>query len=86
MRIISDKIKKFDLKRPETMQFEGGKDELERSITLCDVNRPLGHVAKAQIEAGNLQDSVDQYLSAHQDTIVAMANFGLGLDTPTKKF
>lgn len=77
--------KKFDLKRPGAMQFEGGKEELERGITLCDLNRPLGHVAKAQIEAGILPDSVEQYLSAHQETIVAMANFGLGLYTPTKK-
>lgn len=76
---------KFGLKRSGAMQFEGGKEELERGIALSDLNRPLGHVPKVQIEAGVLPDSVAQYLKAHQETIVAMANFGLGLYEPTKK-
>ena len=77
--------KKFVLKQQGAMQFDGGKEELERGIALSDLNRPLGHIAKVQIEAGSLPDSVEQYLSTHQETIVAMANFGLGLYGPTKK-
>lgn len=74
----------FPLKQKGAMEFAGGAEELARGIALCDMNRPLGHVAKVHIEVGALPESVDKYLGEHPETIIALANFGLGLYAPTK--
>jgi hypothetical protein len=65
------------------MAFPGGDVELERGIELFDMNRPLGHVGKASIVKGDLPESFNKYLNDHPETIVALANFGLGLHVPT---
>ena len=65
------------------MVYENGAQELRDGIDLIDLNRPLGHVFKGTIIEGHLPDSCNQYLESHQQTIVAMANFGLGLYEPT---
>jgi hypothetical protein len=75
---------KLSLKQQGAMTFAGGAEELARGIVLCDLNRPLGHVAKVHIEVGALPESVDKYLGEHPETVVALANFGLGLYAPTK--
>jgi hypothetical protein len=49
------------------------------------LNLPLGHVFKGSIIEGRLPASCEQYLKSNQQTIVAMANFGLGLYEPTIK-
>ncbi len=72
------------LKQQGAMEFVGGAEELARGIALCDMNRPLGHVAKVHIEVGELPESVDKYLDDHPETVIALANFGLGLYAPTK--
>lgn len=73
------------LKRQGGMKFEEGRAELERGVELCDMNRPLGHVRKASIVVGDLPEVFTRYLDEHQETVVAMANFGLGLYEPTAK-
>jgi len=77
--------KDFKLKRQGEMVFHGGEEELQRGIALLDLNRPLGHVSKGQVVKGDLSDSFAAYLQEHQETIIAMANFGLGLYSPTKE-
>jgi hypothetical protein len=67
------------------MVYENGAQELREGINLMDLNRPLGHVPKGSIVEGGLPDSCEQYLKSHQQTIIAMANFGLGLYEPTLK-
>lgn len=62
-----------------------GASELRDGISLIDLNRPLGHVSKGSIVDGELPQSCEQYLEDHPETIVAMANFGLGLYEPTLK-
>jgi hypothetical protein len=74
----------FPLKQKGAMEFSGGAEELTRGVALCDLNRPLGHVAKVHIEVGTLPGSVEKYLDEHPETIIALANFGLGLYAPTK--
>lgn len=71
------------LKREGGMKFESGQAEVLRGITLCDLNRPLGQVWKADVIEGKLPEAFAGYLSQHQETVVALANFGLGLYTPT---
>ncbi len=72
------------LKMQGGMAFEGAP-ELREGIELIDLNRPLGHVSKGRIIDGLLPHSCQQYLEFHPETIVAMANFGLGLYEPTLK-
>ena len=64
------------------MAFDGST-ELKEGIELVDMNRPLGHVHKGVVIEGELPGECNTYLDAHQETIVAMANFGLGLYEPT---
>jgi hypothetical protein len=75
---------RLPLKQQGAMAFADGAEELARGVALCDMNRPLGHVAKVHIEEGALPESVDKYLTEHPETIIALANFGLGLYAPTK--
>lgn len=64
------------------MAYDGANELLE-GIELCDMNRPLGHVAKGILVEGELPGSCARYLDEHQETVVALANFGLGLYEPT---
>jgi hypothetical protein len=64
------------------MAYEGA-DELREGLALADLNRPLGHVAKGHVVEGVLPQSCADYLTKHPETIVALANFGLGLYEPT---
>ena len=73
----------FHLKRTGQMSFPGGTDELLEGVALLDSNRPLGHVPRAHVIAGTLPNSCEEYLDAHPETVVALANFGLGLREPT---
>jgi hypothetical protein len=75
--------KDLALKRQGGMKFEQGRMEMERGVALCDMNRPIGHVCKASVVVGDLPGAFAQYLDEHQETVVAMANFGLGLYEPT---
>lgn len=47
------------------------------------MNRPLGQVVKAVLAECELPVSCASYLDEHQETVVALANFGLGLYEPT---
>lgn len=71
------------IKREGGMEFHGGDEEISRGISLCDLNRPLGHVNRAQVVRGDLPGAFASYLEEHPETIVALANFGLGLYEPT---
>lgn len=70
------------LKSQGGMAYDGA-GELREGIELFDMNRPLGHVAKGVLVEGELPESCLRYLEEHQETVVALANFGLGLYRPT---
>ncbi|WP_051246327.1 hypothetical protein [Metapseudomonas resinovorans] len=65
------------------MAFSQGMAEILRGLELHDLNRPLGHVKNAFVIPGDAAEGLAQYLQEHPETIVAMANFGLGLYQPT---
>jgi hypothetical protein len=71
------------VKREGGMSFDDGQAEMLRGIALYDLNRPLGHVQKADIIQGKLPETFAFYLDQHQESIIALANFGLGLYDPT---
>jgi len=64
------------------MAYEG-KIEIQKSIDLMNLNRPVGHVNKGFIIDGELPGSCKTYLDEHPETIISLANFGLGLYEPT---
>ena len=70
------------LKKKGGMAYHGAS-ELSDGIRLQDLNRPLGHVQKGILIKGELPESCIMYLDKHQETVIAMANFGLGLYEPT---
>ena len=74
--------KDLALKRQGGMAYDG-LGELREGIELVDMNRPLGHVPKGILVEGELPGSCAGYLEEHQETVVALANFGLGLYEPT---
>lgn len=69
--------------RAEGGMAHDGSNEIAEAIGLANMNRPLGHVEKGGIIGGELPNSCQEYLALHPETIVAMANFGLGLYKPT---
>lgn len=71
------------LKKQGGMEFPDGIAEIMRGIELHDLNRPLGHVRNAFVIQGEAGEALARYLQEHPETIVAMANFGLGLYRPT---
>jgi hypothetical protein len=75
--------KEFKLKFEGGMKFENGYQELNRGIDLMNLNRPLGHVNNSDIINGILPETLKNYLEDHPETIVSLANFGLGLYEPT---
>jgi hypothetical protein len=74
----------LSLKSRSGMSYDGA-EELREGLRLHDLNRPLGHVQKGTLVAGVLPDSLSAYLLKHPETVVALANFGLGLYEPTLK-
>lgn len=73
------------VKKKGGMVFNNGKQYLEEGLNLLDMNRVLGHVANSLVIAGVLPDKLLDYMSEHEETVIALANFGLGLYEPTKK-
>jgi len=72
----------FKLKAQGGMAYDGAV-EMQRGIELFNLNRPLGHIEKGQCLVGELPGLCRTYLAERQETIIALANFGLGLYTPT---
>jgi hypothetical protein len=74
--------KDLSLKKEGGMAYDGA-DELREGVELFDMNRPLGHIVKGVLMDGALPGSCVSYLDEHQETVIALANFGLGLYEPT---
>ena len=72
----------LSLKNQGGMAFNGYQEMVD-GIDLYDLNRPLGHIEKGIIVKNTLPQGCSKYLEQHQETIVSLANFGLGLYEPT---
>lgn len=74
--------KDLAIKKKGGMAYDG-VSELNKGIEMLNLNRPLGHVEKGILVEGELPGSCISYLQQHQEIVVALANFGLGLYEPT---
>lgn len=59
-------------------------DMLQKLIKIYDRNRPLNHVPKIKIIKGNVVETLPQYLSKNQHTIVSLVVLTMNLYEPTK--
>lgn len=81
---IGNNDNELKVKTKGGMAFPGAL-EIRKAIELFDLNRPLGHVGKGQLCEGELPKTCSKYFKENPETIVALANFGLGLYEPTKE-
>ncbi|WP_298717790.1 hypothetical protein [uncultured Oceanisphaera sp.] len=75
----------LELKKTGGMTYTNGYEEIIDGINLLDLNRPLGHVKNTSVFEGEASEKFSEYLDLHNETIIAMANFGLGTYEPTVK-
>lgn len=72
----------LSIRKKGGMAYDGER-EIQKSIDLFNLNRPIGHVEKGGVVEGELPKSCKTYLDDHPEIIVSLANFGLGLYEPT---
>lgn len=61
------------------------EDYLDELLTYHEQENPMAHIKKYEIVKGDVEFTVEKYLEEHQETIIALAYFDLGLYEPTKK-
>jgi hypothetical protein len=59
-------------------------DELRRLAAAHDRNRPLGHVPKVELVAGDVAHTIDEYLRANPHLLVSLMYLDFDLYEPTK--
>ena len=63
---------------------EGYATYLEKVLQVHEQVNPLGHIKKFELCEGDATLEVPRYLTAHPETIVALAYFDFDLYEPTK--
>jgi len=58
---------------------------LTKLMELQEQDNPLSHIKKFELEVGDAMLKIDQYLTEHPETIVALAYFDFDLYEPTRK-
>ena len=58
--------------------------ELRRAIALFDANRPLGHIPKIELVAGDLRETAAKYVAANPHLVVSLLYLDVDLYEPTK--
>jgi len=59
-------------------------DELDHLATLHDANRPLGHIPKIELVAGDACETIPRYVANHPSLIVSLLYIDFDLYAPTK--
>lgn len=59
-------------------------DELTRSVTHYDLNRPIAHIPKIELVKGDICKTAPEYVANHPHLIVSMLYLDLDLYEPTK--
>lgn len=71
--------------RPGNVRTTRGYDTyLERVLAAREAMAPLAHKRKFEIVTGDVRETLPQYLTAHPETIVALAYFDMDLFSPTR--
>jgi Macrocin-O-methyltransferase (TylF) len=59
-------------------------DDIRRSISLYDLNRPIGHIPRVELVVGDASSTIPEYLAANPHLVVAMLYLDFDLYEPTK--
>ena len=60
------------------------REHLERLFSLYDRNRPLGHIQKTKLIEGDVCQTLPEYLSQNEHTLVSLAVLTMNLYEPTR--
>lgn len=59
-------------------------DDLRECIRLFDLNRPIGHIPRVELVAGDATQTIPSYLEQNRHVVVAMLYLDFGVYEPTK--
>lgn len=62
----------------------GWREHLNAILDFHNQNNPIGHISKHELVAGDVVETLPEYLGRHPETIVALAYFDLDLYEPTR--
>jgi hypothetical protein len=62
----------------------GAQADIARAIELYDLNRPIGHIPRVEVIAGDAVETIPRYVAENQHLIVAMLYLDFDLYEPTK--
>lgn len=73
----------FEYKNKGAYKFEA-IHELEESIRLFDLNRPVGHIPKVELVKGDATITIPEYVNQNKHLVVALLYLDFDLYEPTK--
>ena len=59
-------------------------EDLRECVDLYDVNRPIGHVPRVELVAGDATETIPAYLAENKHAVVAMLYLDFGIYEPTR--
>ncbi len=59
-------------------------DDLQRAITIYDLDRPLNHLQKVQLVKGDLCETAAAFMTAHPETLFRIIHLSVNLYLPTR--
>ena len=62
-----------------------GLDFVRRAVDVYDLNRPIGHIPKVELVAGDICQTAEQYLKDNPHLVVSLLYLDLDLYEPTRK-
>ncbi|MFZ5865535.1 MAG: TylF/MycF/NovP-related O-methyltransferase [Thermodesulfobacteriota bacterium] len=60
-------------------------ENIREAVRVYDLNRPINHIAKVELVAGDILETADTYLANNPHLVVALLYLDLDLYEPTKK-
>jgi len=62
----------------------GARSDIEESVRLYDLNRPLGHIQRVELVEGDAAKTIPAYVASNPHLVVAMLYLDFDLYEPTK--
>ena len=82
------KISPHDLGSKSTQQLGGcavdSVDDLRECIRLYDLNRPIGHIPRVELEVGDATQTIPAYVEQNKHLVVAMLYLDFAVYEPTR--
>ena len=82
-------VHEIDTKGSSPLAKVGGmkgspQQEIQKAVELYDLNRPLSHIPKVELVAGDICKTAKSYVDSHPHLVVALLYLDLDLYAPTK--